>query len=125
AVRALLAWPAAAAWRDRPVYAVGPTTGDAAAAAGFRTVHSAGGTGRELITLIALAADPAAGPLLYPAATDRAVPMDDELTKAGFTVRLIEAYRMEAADALRPEAEAALAAGTIGAAFVYSRRSAA
>ncbi|MCR4282866.1 MAG: uroporphyrinogen-III synthase, partial [Bauldia sp.] len=64
------------------------------------------------------------GPLLYPAARDRAGSLPDDLATRGYDVRTIEAYRAEPVARLDPLIRDALAAGSIAGILVYSRRTA-
>jgi uroporphyrinogen-III synthase len=122
-VRALAAWPAAAAWHDLPAYAVGEATGAALRAAGFRNVRVGGGDGATLAALIAAERTGGDGPILVVAGRDRAIDMAAALPD--LPVRTLEAYRAVAAEALAVEVRAALADHAIDAVLLYSPRSAA
>jgi uroporphyrinogen-III synthase len=123
-VRSLSRWSPPDAWLDRRVLAVGDRTAEAATEAGFRTVLSADGDGGALARLAIETLDPADGPLLYPAAVDRAGDWPDRLTEAGFDVTLVETYRMDPADRLPESVTDALRESRIDGILVYSPRTA-
>jgi uroporphyrinogen-III synthase len=123
-VRALVRWPLPESWFALPVLTVGDRTAQAARAAGFGDVRSADGDGEALAALAIATLDPKAGPLLYPAAVDRAGDWSDRLAGAGFEIVLVEAYRMDAATDLPDSVVAALRAGEIDGVLVYSPRTA-
>ncbi len=123
-VRALAAWPAAAVWRDLPLFAVGEATAAAARGAGFTDISSADGDGVALAELIIATRKPGDGRILYPAAEDRSPIFEQRLGEAGFAVDGVVAYRMAAADAFDPPIVEALAAGELDGVLLYSRRSA-
>jgi uroporphyrinogen-III synthase len=125
AVRAVRAWPEAAAWRAVPAFAVGSETAALAGAAGFSDVHAGRGDALLLAKTIATHLDPGIGEILYPAARETAADLDGRLRAAGFTLRRVEAYRAVAADRLPPEAGEALRKGAIDGALFFSRRTAA
>jgi len=124
ALRALLHWPDADRWRDRPVFAVGPETGALARAAGFRDVRIALGSAAALTDLVIAEFERGVGPALYPAARNRAAEIDVTLRAAGIPVRRIEAYRAEMAERLSPQSEEALRNRALDGALFYSRRTA-
>ncbi|HWJ71578.1 MAG TPA: uroporphyrinogen-III synthase [Kaistia sp.] len=124
AVRAVAAWPPATLPRDLPVLTVGDRTADAARAAGFADARSADGDSAALASLAAETLDPRAGPLLYPTLATPSGDLAARLRTAGFTVDLIEAYRMIAAPALPEIAQAAIVGGTLDGVLLYSRRTA-
>jgi uroporphyrinogen-III synthase len=123
-VRALARWPLSDGWFARPVLAVGDRTAGAAREAGFRDVRSADGDGEALAELAIATLDPKAGPLLYPAAVDRAGDWPGDLTEAGFEIALVEAYRMDPATALPDSVVAALRERAIDGILAYSPRTA-
>lgn len=123
-VRALARWPLPADWFARPLLAVGDRTAEAAREAGFLDVRSADGDGAALAALAIATLDPAAGPLLYPAAVDRAGDWPDRMVAGGFAIRLVEAYRMDPAAELSDSAVAALRDRSIDGVLVYSPRTA-
>src|SRR5674476_1198200 len=114
ALAALAAHPARAALSKLPVFAVGRRSADAARAAGFSDVTSAGGDVRDLVRLIAECHDDAKGPLLYLAGEDRAADLIGELSTHGIAAEMAVVYRAAAvpfSDALI----AALEAGEVDA----------
>ncbi len=122
AVRAVSAWPPALLQRDIPAFAVGDRTAAMAAETGFTSVRSAEGDSAALAALVEAECEPAAGPLLYPTIAHPAGDLAGRLERAGFSVAIIEAYRMIAVSALPEPVAAALAAGQIGGVLLYSRR---
>lgn len=106
-----------------PAYAVGRRSADAARAAGFADVTSAGGDVRDLVRLIAERHADAKGPLLYLAGEDRATDLTAELAAHGIAAEMRVVYR--AVTAPYPSAlTAALEAGAIDAVLHFSKRSA-
>lgn len=123
ALAAIADHPAHAALIKRPVYAVGRRTAEAAQAAGFADVITAGGDVRDLVLLIAERRADAQGPLLYLAGEDRAADLVAELAVHGIAAEVRVVYR--AATASFPmEFATALKAGEIDAVLHYSKRSA-
>jgi uroporphyrinogen-III synthase len=121
-LRALLRWPQAAGWHDRIVLAAGQATAAAAREAGFRDVRPGGGDGAALAALVRASLRPGAGPILYPAARDRAGGLADGLVAAGYDLNVVEAYRAEPAARLSPATKSLLVTGAIGGVLIYSRR---
>ncbi|MFN3659600.1 MAG: uroporphyrinogen-III synthase [Pseudolabrys sp.] len=110
-----------AAIKALPLYAVGHRSADAAKAAGFTDVTSAGGDVRDLVLLVAERR--VASPLLYLAGEDRAADLVGELAAHGIEAALRVVYR--AVTAPYPDRlVAALQAGEVDAVLHYSRRSA-
>lgn len=107
-----------------PLYAVGPGTGALARALGFGRIIEGPGTGRELKTLIAAAADPAAGPLLHLAGETLAFDLKTALAEAGFTIRVETVYRAEPAGALPGETVSRLRQGAFDGVVLMSPRTA-
>jgi uroporphyrinogen-III synthase len=124
AVRALGLWPDAAQWRGVPVFVAGPATARATAALGFTDVRAGAQDAGTLATRVIADLAPGAGPLIYPAARDRAGALDETLIAAGYDVRTIEAYRAEEASALNEAARPALVDGKLDGVLLYSRRTA-
>jgi uroporphyrinogen-III synthase len=120
-LRALAAWPQAAAWRGLPLFANGDVTAQLARSAGFTEVSSTGGDAASLIRLME-ARLTSNGPVLYVAAHDRAGALATRLRRSGYDIRVVEAYNAERATRLSPGLSAALAAGEIDGALFYSRR---
>ena len=123
AADALVGHPARGALIKLPLFAVGRRSADAARAAGFTDVTSAGGDVRDLVRLIAARRADATGPLLYLAGEDRAADLIGELTGRGIAAEMAVVYRAAAAP-FAPELIAALKAGKIDAVLHFSRRSA-
>lgn len=123
-LRGLLRWPIFRAWLDVPVLAVGDRTAEAARAAGFTEVRSADGDGDALASLAIESLDPRAGTILYPAAVDRAGHWPDRLTAAGFTLSLVEIYRMDPVAALPDPVVNDLHQGRLDGVLLYSPRTA-
>ncbi len=98
---------------DLPVFAVGAASAAAARAAGFRDVRTGPGTAEGLAADLRGRLDPAAGPLLWLAATDRSVDLAALLAGDGLAVDLVETYRMVPRGELTDAERAALAAGAI------------
>ncbi|MFI5408145.1 uroporphyrinogen-III synthase [Kaistia sp. UC242_56] len=123
-LRGMLRWPGAADWLDIPVLAVGDRTAEAARAAGYTQVRSAEGDGETLATLAIASMDPKAGTLLYPAAVDRAGHWPERLLAAGFTIALVEVYRMDPVASLPDSVVADLRQGRLDGVLLYSPRTA-
>jgi uroporphyrinogen-III synthase len=102
-VQALLMTSAAAARstlandaiRALPVYAVGDATAQAAIAAGFETVISAGGDGAALAVLAADRMKPSDGALLHLRGQEVAGDVTGMLNACGFETRLLEVYHTQ------------------------------
>jgi uroporphyrinogen-III synthase len=106
-----------------PVFAVGRRSADAARAAGFTNVSSAGGDVRDLVRLIAERRADAGAPLLYLAGEDRAADLVAELAVHGVAADMRIVYRAVTVP-LPPELAAALKSGDVDAVLHFSRRSA-
>ncbi|MCF3640015.1 uroporphyrinogen-III synthase [Rhizobium sp. TRM95111] len=110
------------------VFAVGKATAKAATDAGFRTVLTPEGNGRDLADLIIQRSE-AYGrpndPILYIAGDPRATGFETRLEQAGLPLRLVEGYRMEATKPRRSEIEPLLVSRPPDAVLLYSRESAA
>ncbi len=106
-----------------PLFAVGERSADAARAAGFIDVTSAGGDVRDLVRLIAARRVDAAAPLLYLAGEDRAADLIAELVAHGIAAEMAIVYRAISAP-FPPALTAALKAGGVDAVLHFSRRSA-
>jgi uroporphyrinogen-III synthase len=124
ALRALEQWPEAASWRGVSLFAAGPATARAAEAQGFRNVRRGVGDAGALAEIVRSQLPRGAGPILYPAARDRAGALEGRLTAAGYDVRVIEAYRADAATAFDPPVRAAFEVGWTDGVLLYSRRTA-
>ena len=120
---ALAGNPARGALLKLPLYAVGRRSADAARAAGFANVTSAGGDVRDLVTLVAERAADAKAPLLYLAGEDRAADLVDELAAHGIAAEMRVVYRAVTAP-YPPALLAALNEGAVDGVLHFSRRSA-
>jgi uroporphyrinogen-III synthase len=109
--------------KQKPVFAVGERTAEAAREAGFACVVAGEGDALSLSGLIRTSMSPGLV-LLHVAARHRKDEPAASLRAAGFLVRPWEAYEARAVQGLPPTTIAALRAGQIGAALHYSRRSA-
>jgi uroporphyrinogen-III synthase len=122
ALRTLAARGEIARLRHLPVLTVGDHTADIATALGFADVHSADGAFADLVHLI-VAFKPA-GPLLYPAAERQSGDLAAALAPHGISIATIPVYAMHKSAALSDAVRKKLADGQIGAALLYSRRTA-
>lgn len=109
-------------FRHLPVFTVGSRTAFEAREHGFADVSSADGAFADLVNLIARAR--LAGPIFYPAAKHQSGDLGKALAPFGVMVATARLYEMVALDALPDDALARLAAGSIGAVLIYSRRTA-
>jgi uroporphyrinogen-III synthase len=124
-VRALITWPIAAAWREKPLFVTGEGTARTAAEAGFTDVRSGGADAAALANRIVRDILKGDGPILYAAARDRTGGLACGLDAAGYDVRTVEAYRAEPVPDLDPAVAEALRAGRIDGILFFSRRTAA
>lgn len=108
--------------RDRPVFAVGDATAQAARAAGFAHVRSASGDVNALAALIAGAHDPAAGSVLIAGAREPAGDLPGLLRAADVPSRSAALYAAVAAPGRR--GLNALAAGRLDGVLIHSPRAA-
>jgi uroporphyrinogen-III synthase len=122
ALRALEERGALAAYRGLKVYAVGDRTAEAARAAGFANITSAGGALHDLAGLLAHSG--LGGPIFYPAARHTSGDLAKSLAPFGVMVVTARVYDMEPARDLPDDVLAALAGGDITAVLFYSRRTA-
>ncbi len=123
-VRALAAWPIAAAWRGKPLFVTGEGTAQTAATTGFTDIRSGGADAAALANRIVRDLQTGGGPIVYAAARDRTGALAGGLTAAGYDVRTVEAYRAEPVAALDPAVVEALRAGRIDGILFFSRRTA-
>lgn len=107
-----------------PLFAVGERSAQAAQAAGFAAVTSAGGDVRDLVQVIAEHHAEGSAPLLYLAGEDRAADLIGDLAVHGIKADMRVVYRAVSAP-FPAELIEALKAGEIDAVLHYSRRSAA
>ncbi len=115
--------PARDALLALPLYAVGQRSAEAARAAGFTDVTSAGGDVRDLVTLVAERHADAHAPLLYLAGEDRAADLPGELATHGIAAEIRVAYRAVTAP-YPPALVSALNEGAVDGVLHFSRRSA-
>ena len=109
------------------VFSVGRASADAASAAGFRTVLTPGGDGRDLADMIVAHCRDfgmPAEPILYLAGVPRARGFEARLDEAGVPLRTVEAYRMVPVAPRRAETETALLKPVPDAVLFYSGESA-
>jgi uroporphyrinogen-III synthase len=106
-----------------PLVAVGRRSAEAATAAGFSDVTSAGGDVHDLVRLLAARRADSKAPLLYLAGEDRAADLVGELSARGLASEMRVVYRAVTAP-FPPALIAALQAGEIDAVLHFSRRSA-
>lgn len=111
--------------RALPVCAVGDASAAAARDLGFEAVTSAAGNVDDLAALVRRRLDPAAGPLLHPAAGRLAGDLQGALAGAGFTVLRAVLYDAVPSAALSAECRRALNDGLIDAVTLFSPRTAA
>jgi len=123
-VRALIAWPAAAAWFARPVFVTGEGTARTAMEAGFSDVRPGGADAAALADRIVADFPKRLGPILYAAARDRTGALAGGLTAAGYDVRTIIAYAAETVRQLDMPVISALRAGSVDGILFFSRRTA-
>jgi uroporphyrinogen-III synthase len=124
-LRALLTWPQAAAWRDRPVFATGVATARDAREAGFANVRTAASDAADLAGHFMAHIDKEVRPILYPAARDRTGALTEGLRANGYDVHTIEAYRAEMVTAPGREVLDELRTRKIEGVLLYSNRTAA
>lgn len=115
--------PARAALLKLPLYAVGRRSAEAARAAGFTDVTSAGGDVRDLVKLIAERHADAKAPLLYLAGENRAADLIRELATHGIAAEMRVVYRAVTAP-YPPALIAALTEGAVDGVLHFSKRSA-
>ena len=116
---------AASPRRELPVFAVGDASAAAARIAGFRTVTSAGGDVTDLAALVAAKLAPQNGALVHAAGSAVAGDLGGALEAAGFTYRRAVIYDAVTAEALPPDAAAAMREGAVELALFFSPRTAA
>jgi uroporphyrinogen-III synthase len=124
-LRSLAAWPQAADWRRVPMFVAGPATARAAAELGFGDVRTGATDAGSLAELVAQSMPRHRGPVIYPAARDRAGSIAAGLLANGYDVRTIEAYRADLVPFLDPAVREALALRAVDGVLLYSRRTAA
>jgi len=120
---AIVGNPACDALIKCPLYAVGRRSAEAALAAGFTEVETAGGDVRDLVRLIAERRADAQAPLLYLAGEDRAADLIGELAARGIAAEMRVVYRAVTAP-FPPALIEAVKAGTVAGVLHFSKRSA-
>ncbi len=113
-----------AAHRDLPVFTVGDASAEAARAAGFVAVESAGGDVDALARLAVARLNPADGVLYQAAASQGDGDLKVALEAAGFTLRREVLYETVPASDLSSTLRRELAAGQVAAATFFSPRTA-
>ncbi|GIK98623.1 MAG: hypothetical protein BroJett029_28320 [Alphaproteobacteria bacterium] len=111
--------------RDIDVLTVGDATAEAARAAGFARVESAGGDVGDLARLIRERADPAKGALFHAAGSVVAGDLAGQLAEAGYDFRRAVLYEAKPAEALSPGVVEALADRGFDLVLFFSPRTAA
>lgn len=124
AVRALTTWPQMRDWQAIPVFAAGPATARALADAGFKDVRTGARDSGSLADIVIETYLKNAGPILYPAARDRAGALAGGLFAQGYDVRTVEAYRADPVTRFDPDVRDALVRGQIDGVLLYSGRTA-
>ena len=124
AVKALTKWPQTRDWQAVPVFAAGPATARALAAAGFKDVRTGAGSSESLADIVIDTYPKNAGPLLYPAARDRAGALAGGLFARGYDVRTVEAYGADPVQRFDPDVRNMLVRGGIDGVLLYSGRTA-
>jgi uroporphyrinogen-III synthase len=115
--------PARAALLALPLLAVGQRSAEAARAAGFTEVTSAGGDVRDLLRLLVARRPDAVAPLLYLAGEDRTADLIGDLSVNGIAAEMKVVYRAVTAP-YPPVLIEALQAGEVDAVLHFSKRSA-
>jgi uroporphyrinogen-III synthase len=110
--------------RAIPVLAVGDATAEAAAAAGFTHIVSAGGRAEDLAILATSSLPPAEGAVLHVTGRHVAGDLAGRLEAAGFEVRRAVLYQAEAVQAFSELCKSALKSGSLDAALLFSPRTA-
>lgn len=107
-----------------PLFAVGPASAAGARELGFRSVIEAGGSARDLASLLAARLEPQDGDLLHAAGEDQAFDLKGTLEAMGFRVRQPVLYRMTPAPQPAPAVIEGLRAGAFSAVILMSPRTA-
>ncbi len=110
--------------RDLPAFTVGPTSADAARAAGYANVESADGDVEDLVRLVGDRLRPEDGPLFHAAGKVLAGDLKGALEAAGFEVRRAVLYEARPVSRFSAEALEALRAGRLDGAVFFSPRTA-
>ncbi len=118
------AFAAAHERRDLRTFAVGRSTAEAAASAGFARVESADGDSAALAELARSRLAPDDGPLMHIAGSHVAGGLGGSLAEAGFTVRRAVLYEARPVDRLPENAIAALQERKVAGGLFFSPRTA-
>lgn len=97
----------------KPIFVVGPGTAELARTFGFTILHEGPASARDLVGVVAQAADPNAGNLLHVCGDKLAFDLNSALSPLGFDVRRHTVYRSRPADQLQPQTITDLASGAI------------
>ncbi len=125
AVRALENHPDAAALYQKPLFAVGSATTDAARHAGFEKIMASARDAKSLAPTIIEQCSPSDGPLLYLTGAHVAFDMQGNLANEGFEVTRALLYETRPCDDLTEAAKTGLTSGDIDAVILLSPRTAA
>ncbi|ULR44362.1 uroporphyrinogen-III synthase [Rhizobium sp. K102] len=106
---------------DRPIFAVGEMTAQAARRLGFRSVTASSGNGRDLADLVAAQKTEA---LLYLAGLPRAETFEGRLRELGIRFSVAECYRMQPVAPGPADIEAIFSGHRPDAVLFYSRQTA-
>ncbi|MAU41212.1 MAG: uroporphyrinogen-III synthase [Kordiimonas sp.] len=110
--------------RDIPLFAVGEATANAARAAGFTTIQTAGGDVHTLTQLVSHSLSPQSGPLLHVAGKTIAGDLQGQLKKWHFQVDRIVLYTARPADSFSTATIDELHKGSLNSIVFYSPRTA-
>ncbi|MGF1624794.1 MAG: uroporphyrinogen-III synthase [Alphaproteobacteria bacterium] len=126
AARALIQRPLGAMLmeRDRPLFAVGEATAQAARDAGFGRVEAAGGDVEGLVRVLAGRVDPGRGAVIYPCGEHRAHDLVAELARIDLDCRPVVVYAARAETRLPRDVEHGLRDRRFDAVLFYSPRTA-
>jgi uroporphyrinogen-III synthase len=122
ALRALEQRGVLSRYLDLPLHAVGDRTAAAARDLGFTEVHSAAGSFGDLVDQLAQAR--LSGPVFYPSGREISGDLARSLSPFGKMVITAPVYAMVPVDAMDSAVLEQMRDGTIGAALIYSRRTA-
>lgn len=109
---------------EKPLFAVGEATAEAARSLGFRNVRAGSGDGAELADLIAAETTTTATPLLYLAGRPRAKTFETRLAELGLAWRIAEIYEMTAVEYTSDDIADSLMLPPAEAVLLYSRETA-
>ncbi|HTW35526.1 MAG TPA: uroporphyrinogen-III synthase [Rhizomicrobium sp.] len=110
--------------RDVKVLAVGAQSANTARELGFADVDDAGGDAQALAALAIANLDAKRGALFHASGAETRGNLAETLSARGFSIRNEMLYDAVAANALPPDAQNALAQGTLDAALFFSPRTA-